>query len=379
MKQKIDKIFSLDFILMSLTTFVSFCSFYFILIILPIYITQIGGKESEVGMIVGIFSFSAIIFRPFLSLISDLRGRKFVVAIGLTILTISPLIYNFTNEIWVLFLLRILHGFGWGAFVTTIFVMISEIIPPKKRGEAVGYWGIFINLAMAIAPVVGMFIFNKTNFFIFFLVSSIISLLGLLILIPVKETGKIIDKQYLKIELFEKKALFPSFILFLLTLSYASIITFLPLFTLKNNMNIGLFFTVYSFFLIILRGFSGRLSDIYGRKSIIIPGLIITTIGIFILSFSKSFLLFIIVAILYGIGFSAVQTSTMALAIDRSTEQNRSISMSTISISMDIGIGVGSVLWGFVLQLTNFNIMFLSTSVPLIIGIIYLLVNFNKD
>lgn len=61
-----EKLFTKNFVLTSLSTFAIFTSFYSLLVTLPIYILQLGGSESEVGLIIGVFTISAVLLRPFI-------------------------------------------------------------------------------------------------------------------------------------------------------------------------------------------------------------------------------------------------------------------------------------------------------------------------
>ena len=105
-----EKLFSKNFILTSLSTFTLFSSFYFLLITLPIYIQKIGGTESEIGLIIGVFTISAVLLRPFIGKEVDRRGRKIILISGIVIFLISMILYDYTKNVTSLLLLRVLHG-----------------------------------------------------------------------------------------------------------------------------------------------------------------------------------------------------------------------------------------------------------------------------
>jgi predicted MFS family arabinose efflux permease len=73
---KNEKLFTKNFVLTSLSTFAIFTSFYFLLVTLPIYILQLGGTESEIGFIIGVFTISAVLSRVFIGQEINRRGRK---------------------------------------------------------------------------------------------------------------------------------------------------------------------------------------------------------------------------------------------------------------------------------------------------------------
>lgn len=75
-----EKLFTRNFVLTSLSTVAIFTSFYFLLVTLPIYILKLGGSESKISLIIGVFTISAALLRPFIGRELDRRGRKKVLA-----------------------------------------------------------------------------------------------------------------------------------------------------------------------------------------------------------------------------------------------------------------------------------------------------------
>jgi MFS family permease len=185
---KNETLFSKNFILTSLSTFTLFSSFYFLLITLPIYIQKIGGTESEIGLIIGVFTISAVVLRPFIGQEVDRRGRKIILISGLLVFLVSMLLYIYTNSVTSLLLLRIFHGIGWGAATTAATTLIADIAPPSRRGEAMGIFGISSNVAMAIGPVLSIILLQAYDFPIIFAIGAGIALVSLLLALPISET-----------------------------------------------------------------------------------------------------------------------------------------------------------------------------------------------
>jgi len=107
-------------------------------------------------LIIGVFTISAVILRPFIGQMVDRRGRKNILISGLLVFLVSMLLYNYTNSVTSLLLLRVFHGIGWGAATTAATTLIADIAPPNRRGEAMGVFGMASNIAMAIGPVLSM-------------------------------------------------------------------------------------------------------------------------------------------------------------------------------------------------------------------------------
>jgi len=367
-----EKLFSKNFILTSLSTFTLFSSFYFLLITLPIYIQKIGGTESEIGLIIGVFTISAVLLRPFIGKEVDRRGRKIILISGIVIFLISMILYDYTKNVTSLLLLRVLHGIGWGAATTAATTLIADIAPPKRRGEAMGVFGMASNVAMAIGPALSMILLLKYDFSILFSISAGIALIALLLALPISETMVV----HPKTPLFSREALFPSALMFIISLTYGSIVSFLSLFAQKQGIaNPGVFFTVFAVTLILVRSLAGKLSDIKGRNFVIIPGMVIIAAGLGVLSTASALGSFLAAAFLYGLGFGLVHPSLMALLVDRVSEAGRGAAMGTFTAAFDLGIGTGSILLGLVLQYYGFQVIYTLGGLIVLIGAIFLMAN----
>ena len=344
---KNEKLFTKNFILTSLSTFTLFTSFYFLLITLPFYIQKLGGSESEIGYIIGVFTISAVFLRPFIGREVDKHGRKKLLVAGMVVFLLSMMLYNYTTDVTSLLLLRILHGIGWGAATTASSTLIADIAPPARRGEAMGIFGMSSNVAMAIGPVLSMILLKEYDFPVLFSVCAAIALISLFLVLPISE--KIVIRP--KTPLFSKEALFPSALMFTISLTYGSIVSFLPLFQEKQGIsNAGIFFSVFAVTLILVRALAGKLSDIKGRKFVIVPGMILITLGLWFVATANSLNTFLVAALLYGLGFGLFHPTMMALLVDRVSPQGRGAAMGTFTAAFDLGIGVGSIIMGIVLQ-----------------------------
>lgn len=375
---KNEKLFTRNFVLTTLSTFVLFTSFYFLLVTLPLYILKIGGSESEIGLIIGVFTISAVLLRPHLGREVDRRGRKNVLLAGLLVFLLSMLLYTYTTSVASLLLLRVLHGIGWGAATTAATTLIADIAPVYRRGEAMGVFGIAANVAMAIGPALSFMLLYAPGFADFqtlFLIAAVIALGALLLVLPVSETIIVRPKS----PLFSREAFFPSALMFTITITYGSIVSFLPLFTQKQGItNPGIFFTVFAITLILIRVVAGKLSDIRGRRSVIIPGMVSVTLGLWVLSAASSLWIFLAAALFYGVGFGMVHPTLMALLVDRVDEKGRGAAMGTFTAAFDLGIGAGSILLGVVLQFAGFTVMYLLGGVIVLAGTAWFITGNDK-
>jgi MFS family permease len=358
----VPRLLSANFLLTCLTAFFSFTSFYLLLATLPVYIIEIGGTESEVGLIIFAFSTTAVTLRLLVGRAADERGKRFLMIAGALALSVCSGLYAAARSVLSLLALRVVHGVGWATYGTAANALVADIAPPERRGEAMGYYGMFSNLSMAIGPALGVFLMKRIGFGGLFLAAAAVALVAFLLGLPIREPPRVSPPAArAQGAWIERAALFPSAVLTLAAMSYGAIVSFLSIYAQKKGMeNPGAFFTVYAVTLLAARGVTGRLSDRLGRAAVIAPGLLLAGVGIGLLAFANSTAAFLVIAVLYGLAFAAMQPALMALVVDRAAPGRRGAAMGMFATAMDLGIGGGSLVWGFVAQQRGYEFMYLA-------------------
>lgn len=368
-----------DFIFISLTNLTMFLGLQLLLPTMPVFVDRLGGKDIHVGLVMGIFTVSAMLIRPWAGYKLDTRGRRGILLGGLVLFIASVITYNWAAGIIVLLLTRFLHGLGWGACTTAAGTVAADIIPRPRMGEGMGYFGLATAVSMAAAPAAGIFLINHYSFAHLFYTSAFLALLAL---------GFASGIRYQKVEqqsndsrpaLFEKSALRPSLVIFFVTTTFGSIVSFLVLYAAQRGIeNIGPFFTVFALIMLVSRPVSGLLVDRKGYDIVVIPGILLLVAAMLILAASHSLWMFLSAGACYGLGFGSVQPSMQALAV-RNTEPNRRGAVnSTFFSAFDLGIGGGAMLWGLLVQVTGYSLMYAIASISGIIAlIIYIIMGRN--
>src|SRR5690625_4025190 len=173
-----DKIWTRDFVLVCLANFFIFLGFQLI------------------GFVVGVFTFSALLFRPYAGQSLETKGRRFVYMLGLGIFVFSVGAMGFITGIGLLIIIRIVQGVGWGFSTTATGTIATDLIPPKRRGEGMGYFGLSGNIALAFGPTLGLALVGKISFTSLFLISAALGLAAFLLssIIRYKKVEKSPDK-----------------------------------------------------------------------------------------------------------------------------------------------------------------------------------------
>jgi MFS family permease len=367
------EILTRDFVL-SFFAQITFSSVFCILIpTIPIYLSKLGATEAEIGVLVGIFSVSSLILRPFVGrALLKIPERSFMMA-GAFLYAISSIAYLVAPPFWPLLIVRALQGFGLACFSTASFTLIANITPETHRGQIISYFYLSINIAFALAPYFGMLLINRFNFAVLFLVCTGLSLCSLSFTFKLNKTqGLPLESQTVQSQPFlSREALPPSMMAFMVNIIWGAVTAFFPLYSVKQGVtNPGFFFGAYAIIIILFRVSGGKISDVYGRNKVILPCLIIVIISMTILSFSTTLPMFILVAVIWGIGMAFLYPTLVAYALDRAGS-SRGPAMGTFTAVADLGAGLGSVIMGIVLQLTSYPIMFFCLALTGVINLFY--------
>lgn len=361
------RIWTKDFIIIVIANFFIFTSFQMTLPTLPLYVQEIGSNETWVGIIVGIFTFSALLIRPFGGKLLDTTGRAPVFLIGLAILVLSLYSLAISTTILILVIVRIVQGVGWGLSNTASGTIASDLVPKDRRGEGLGFFGLSGNLALAIGPALGLFLVDHIAFSTLFIICGSLTLIALVLALNVRYvkpeplTDSEIQEDADTAERFnfiEKRALPASALLFFITFTFGGIATFLPAYTFQQGFQshyIQIYFVLYALALVTTRFFAGRIYDRRGLPIVFIPGIILIISGLTLLAILNSPVYLFAGAILYGLGFGTVQPALQASAINSTPIRKRGMANATYFSAFDLGVGLGAITFGLVAQYADYS------------------------
>ncbi|PIV20631.1 MAG: hypothetical protein COS40_11570 [Deltaproteobacteria bacterium CG03_land_8_20_14_0_80_45_14] len=371
------KILTRDFVLSFFAQF-AFSSVFSILIpTIPIYLSKMGAREAEIGVLVGALSVSSLVLRPLIGrALLKIPEKNFMIA-GAIFYALSSIAYLFAPPFWPLLAVRVFQGIGLALFSTASFTLVANITPETHRGQIISYFYLSINFAFALAPYFGMVLINQFNFpfnfKVLFLICTGLSLCCLFITLKLKKMPglPLANLSSQKQPFLSREALPPAIIAFLITITWGALTAFFPLYALSQGVdNPGLFFAAFAITLILVRSLGGKILDIYAREKVILPCLFNLIISTAILAFSTTLTMFILVAVIWGMGTAFLYPALVAYTIDRAGS-SRGPAMGTFTALTDLGAGMGSVIMGIILQLTNYPFMFFCLALTGVINLLY--------
>lgn len=348
---------------------------------LPKYTLSLGFSSDIAGLVITMFTITAIMIRVFAGRILDNRKKKGILIFSLILISAAVLGYSRSTTITALIFFRLLHGIGWGLTTTANSTIAAESLPVDRLGRGIGIFGIGSSLASAIAPNLGLQIVDAFGFSAMFLISSGLAVTGGLISILIvdkemrqnaKKAGSPSNSKRrlsdIGFSFFAKKAIFPAALMALINISYNSISTFIAVYAENKGISgIGYYFTVAAVFLLITRPLFGRLSDHLQKEIVFYPCAILFSLVFVVIYFANSLGWLLVAAALYGLGYGGLQPTIQVWCVKAAGEGNTGKANSTYYTAVDIGQGIGATLAGVLAVHLGYSYMYLCMIIPIII------------
>lgn len=318
-----------------------FACFFYLTTTLPREMTDLGFNLFEVGLVTSGYAAVPIILRPFVGRWSDGGHRILQMRLALLAFIGSFVLMIFTDNLWALFGLRCVQGIGMAAYPTSAGSLVAEIVPPVRRGEGLGFFGLSTSFAQTASPVAGGAIAAFAGFEGVLILGAVTAGASLLVTIFQREPPAQGRPPPVSIKaLIPARAVFPMIVFLSVTLGFSVAAAFLEPLADQPHRELGfvpLFFMFSGVGAMLSRPLAGRISDRIGRVPIIIPGLIATCAGMALVAQSETAIMLWVAGLLTGIGMGGAHTGLLALAVDRVAANQRGGATATFQLAWDVG------------------------------------------
>ena len=359
--------------------FTLFFAFYILTPLLPLYLSEhFGATKDVIGLVLSGYTITALLFRPFSGYVVDAFPRKTVLMISFGAFAIFFAGYLAASTLLLFTIVRTLHGGPFGALTVSNSTVAIDVLPSSRRTEGIGYYGLSNNLAMAIAPTIGIFIYKYTQSFeLLFWLALVVACAGWIVDATVKLDAKATIKNKSKFS-WDRFFLVRGWLLGLnmvaFGFSFGVLSNYLAIYG-KEVMGItggtGTYFMLCSVGLILsrLQGGkalrNGRVTHNAGSGMVI--SLVGYTLFILVPTLSSLFTLHSSLftslgyygsALLIGLGNGHMWPAFQNMTINVAHNNQRGTANSTILISWDIGMGMGILVGGVVSELLGYSAAF---------------------
>lgn len=183
-----ERLWNRNYIKVMIANFSLFFAFYLLTPLLPLYLSEVFGTNKDtIGIILSGYIIAALLIRPFSGFIVDTFDRKKVLMTCFFFFFICFAGYIAAGTLLMFAIVRTVHGAPFGALTVANSTVAIDVLPSSRRNEGIGYYGLSNNLAMAIAPSIGIWLYRVCNSFdILFWTAFIVAGLGMLVDATVK-------------------------------------------------------------------------------------------------------------------------------------------------------------------------------------------------
>lgn len=355
---------------------------------LPLYIRTLTQSFDEIGIIMGSFAIGLLVCRSYLGRLSDRKGRRYTMRIGLIIAAIVPLCYALLPSIPFLIFFRAVHGISIAAFAASYSALVADLAPVEKRGEVIGYMSLVNPLGLAVGPAFGGLVQEAWGYQPLFIMASLLATVGLWLTFQIETEGNVNDRQGNNAAnkprfwqtFLNPRVRVPSTVLLLVGLSFGTLSAFMPILMQQKNiaLNAGLFYMAAALSGFIIRFPVGRLSDTWGRGIFISIGIFFYALSMGIIYFAEHNYEFLLSGIAEGIGSGIVIPAIIALLADRTVPQERGYVFGMTWIGFDLGIAIAGPVMGKLIGVMGITNIFAIATGLCLLGILIFATQSNQ-
>ncbi|MFD2368571.1 MFS transporter [Brevibacillus sp. GCM10020057] len=371
-----EKLWSKDFVLITLSNFMLFLTIQMQLPTFPAYAKETYlANDFVAGLTASFFALGAVVARIITGELLKTKNSKRILSAGLCIAGITTAGYYLTGSVVLLLLMRALFGFGFGISSTTFPTIVTNAIPSKRIGEGMGYYGLSQSLAQALGPMIGLSVLATFGFgsMLSIGVACIVLIFPLISIIRAYRqpaAGAHAHEKGLK-RFYDKKILLPAFLNFCMSITYGGLVSFLAIYGQEANLaHISWFFLCNAVAIVLARPIAGKLFDKKGHIAVFPPGAVLIGLGLLGLSYVHNDLMVISSALLYGLGYGCIQPSAQAWMVKVVEPEQRGMANGFFLNSIDCGIAVGSILLGVIASHSSFAVMYRMSALLMVLFLV---------
>ncbi len=368
-----EKLFTKNFIFITISSFFTAWSLQLILTMYPIFLLEeLGVSPTVSGILLALFPFGALVCRPFAGWLADSFPRKKTALVAAFGLIISGVGYFIFRDVFAIGLLRAVQGFLFSVATTTVSAMALDTIPENKLGTGVGLFSTSTSLAMIIGPMSGFILLDLSPddmaqaFFYIFAFAVISSVSSFLSVIFTSITPKIKPQKttFSKDKLLLKTGKPVTFSLLTTATLYCMFLNYTALYARELNFasSSSLFFLFMGVGLVLSRMVSGFFYDRGYMVHQTIISFALMMIFSLIFSFTTSLTVFVGIAFGLGLSFGAIIPTFQTLLVEFAQKNERGLASSTYYIAFDIGAALSVFGGGVIIDFFSLQAAYLTTT-----------------
>jgi MFS family permease len=362
--------------------------FYMLMTTMAVYaIGRFDADGTTAGLAASIFVLGALVCRLLSTVVVESVGALRLFFIGASVSLVVSLLYSVAEPLWVLLVVRFLHGAGFGLAHSAVGTIAQSILPRLRRGEGVGYFGTSATLGTALGPVAGLLAIGHWGYPGLFTVVTtvlVVALAGGLLLRtwrlgdptsfadtddhpscdgqgPQPGIAPTPSEAVPTLAATLRRVLPIGLIAFFQSLAYASLAAFMDVHASARGFGevAGSFFVVYASAVILVRLLSGRVVDRRGPASVVYPSVLLYAVALALVATAPTPLVLYLAAVLLGIGYGSLLPTGQTIAMALLPSRQSGTAFVWYFLFVDLGFGLGPFVLGALVDHLGTTVMIL--------------------
>lgn len=366
-----ERIVSGTLALVFLAEFCALTSFYLLLSVTPMDAAAAGAGSAGAGLVTGVLLGGTVAAELAAPTLMRRFGYRALLAAGALLLGVPALALLTGGSLATIATVSVVRGFGFGLSTVMAGALTAMLVPPGRRGEGLGLFGIVATAPGIVALPAGVWLAGH------FGMAVVVGLTAATALVPLAavpwlpgRTGRgkaaapraASGQDGLLAGLRRAAQLRPFLIFAASTVAAGVVVSFLPLATGVSGNLAAAGLLVQALTATIGRWWAGRQGDRSGHARLLVPALVIASAGMIAMIWLASPAALIAGMFLFGTGFGICQNATFAMMIDRMPPSGAGTASALWNLAYDAGYGAGPAVFGLLVIHTGYPVAFALTA-----------------
>jgi len=367
------------FPILALSTFSSMLGVGIISPLLPLYAENLGATGIWIGIIFSSFSISRTIFMPIIGRLSDQRGRKLFLCVGLLIYSIISLGYIWASTVSQLTLVRLIQGAAAGMIIPIAQAYVGDISPEGEEGTWMGYFNAAFFTGFGFGPLLGGVLTDHFGMTVAFSTMGGLNLLAFLIaalFLPEIKQREMATNPRTSFREMGTSGIIKGLVSFRLAfaLGRGAFVAFLPILAgiyigLPPSL-IGIILTVNILVMSLFQIYGGIIADRFNRRALVVIGSLINLTYLTLIPLGGNFWQLLAICALGGLGGALSMPAASAMIVEEGRKFGMGSTIAVFAMAMSIGMSIGPIVSGAIVDFINIGSVFYFSAAIGLIGTI---------
>jgi MFS family permease len=336
----------------------------------------LGGDDFAVGLVIGSFSVSSIILRPFAGRWSDRRGRRIMLILGAALQIVAAAGHLAATTVPVMVVMRLLLGGAEATFFVAALAAATDLAAEDRRGEAISLMSMSLYLGVAIGPVLSELLYGAGGFAWIWIAAAVISVAAVGLSAVTPETLPPEARRDTEAAPFlHRRGIGPGLLVLCGAWGMGAYFAFLPLLTDDLGLGgAGGYLALFALVVVGLRIIGARWPDRFGAARLSGTALVLSSAGMLIAGLFPTEVGLWAATVIFAGGVAFTFPAIVTMAVQGVPADERGAVVGTTGMFLDVAFGLSPAVLGLIAATSGYPPTFLISSVVAATGAAYLLI-----